>query len=1173
MSKRKKFLPVAAREGDGALLPIVKKVRKKHLQPGEEQNTDTVETECKTVTEGQGTEDITMKPTEEEELVNRSHDKDHTEQRTDLIAQEVEEKGCRANGSQDGEHFLLPLSQNSAGKYVPVFAKPKKRLSRSNSVRHVMENVDRESLNNSKVEGDDGSQNMDLEGSGSCLPAVKHQVQESSQPPEQIACNTTTSQLTAKEQQETETDEDCVKQGSDGDVSLSGIQVGTEHVGREIEELTCHPDQKNSDITEIKNKSNKLDSIQFEMDVLCSALIPIAHSTADERPLTPSEHKTQNSSTHFSEEELDCELLSHTLYQEKTDDVSITHEELTICQGVKKECTIAINKDVDRNVESSVLVPETLRNSSCREKTHNVLEICEELTLREVNKCELAVQMNLTTDLLAQSDLKYATCSQPTDLLCSNTLHQLFDTNAENQVENTTFNSQFDIMDRHKNVNEELQEPSSYEHEAKLSTATRNGAMQSFDGSQKGFDSDWSDMNVPCSSGTEVTGNKILHKDSDDHHVKLQQQPRQCFPEVKTMEIEHETLPGHQGEMGIASNLETQKIIQNFCKSFNGHGINIEGCNSANCSNAGEESKQLIQEVLNNRHSDSPLSTDYADQKCNSAAQSQAGLGEQYIGPRQLEYLETPLPNTMLNCSQADLLSTKKTVDVSKSIVAFKVHTGNSCNTEPHLGLEKGITGSQELEVTEKALPDTSLNPSQTTVHPTKNEEVILATEVNGHQMLFDSNCNGKVTKDNKEQLDSKMSLVSTNELKSNILSSLDNVDFQIESNVSNITEEKNKVALGRREIQHKVSIKKTNEDVTATLLLPGSGIDDCADRRQQEDKGKKKIQGGGSISTDMECRGVSINGNQESGIEEQAIQSLMGHNAEKESLDETVTFDETVFPVEEMDMELGYDLAAADVNTLPKTGPNLAAIPIVFPQYQSPEDFTKRHGDLSMTFPPSRVEMADSSPNGGDVNTETGHDNKVKECHGINSINEGKGSSLSVVDVGSSSKEQKSNHTQHVSASQSVNQRDKSEQKPSPNTKRKASFEPTHDKVQPGDKDYELQLIKPTLENKDVTEVSLLAAPQEDNANFASELEDLHLSEADWQVFSASAEEEEDATHVVCGLINELSKINRVIMITHRELESMKRHKHRKVRPVGRHPSISKGATNVTYSVKRKDL
>ncbi|XP_041032894.1 uncharacterized protein LOC121271191 isoform X2 [Carcharodon carcharias] len=130
-----------------------------------------------------------------------------------------------------------------------------------------------------------------------------------------------------------------------------------------------------------------------------------------------------------------------------------------------------------------------------------------------------------------------------------------------------------------------------------------------------------------------------------------------------------------------------------------------------------------------------------------------------------------------------------------------------------------------------------------------------------------------------------------------------------------------------------------------------------------------------------------------------------------------------------------------------------------------------------------------------------------------------------------------------------------------------------TNDEVQPGDKDYELQLFKPTLENKAVTDLSVLNAPQEDNANFASDLEDLHLSESDWQTFSPSTEEEEDATHVVCGLINELSKINRVIMITRRELESMRRHKNRRVRSVGRHPHISKGATNVPYSVKRKDL
>ncbi|XP_055519864.1 break repair meiotic recombinase recruitment factor 1-like [Leucoraja erinacea] len=123
---------------------------------------------------------------------------------------------------------------------------------------------------------------------------------------------------------------------------------------------------------------------------------------------------------------------------------------------------------------------------------------------------------------------------------------------------------------------------------------------------------------------------------------------------------------------------------------------------------------------------------------------------------------------------------------------------------------------------------------------------------------------------------------------------------------------------------------------------------------------------------------------------------------------------------------------------------------------------------------------------------------------------------------------------------------------------------------VHPDDKGYGLELVKPVTDNKDMKDDLLLIAPQ-DNANFSSELEDLHLSEADWQ--SLSFAEEEDATHVVCGLINELSKINRIIMITHRELESMKRHKTRKARATSRHPHFPKGAANVPYLLKRKDL
>ncbi|XP_030401700.1 uncharacterized protein C19orf57 homolog [Gopherus evgoodei] len=59
----------------------------------------------------------------------------------------------------------------------------------------------------------------------------------------------------------------------------------------------------------------------------------------------------------------------------------------------------------------------------------------------------------------------------------------------------------------------------------------------------------------------------------------------------------------------------------------------------------------------------------------------------------------------------------------------------------------------------------------------------------------------------------------------------------------------------------------------------------------------------------------------------------------------------------------------------------------------------------------------------------------------------------------------------------------------------------------------------------------------------------------------------EEDATDVVCGLIIELSNLNRLIMNTHRDLESLKRLKYRKSRQSRRFIAHAlKGATNTLY-------
>ncbi|XP_048378111.1 uncharacterized protein LOC125447602 [Stegostoma tigrinum] len=1136
MNKRKKSFSVATKDGT---IPVVKKVKMKCLQPGEEEDADTIETECKTVTEEQETEDISIKPAEEEQLATSNNNVEHTEHRTSMILQEVEEKGCRTNSSQNGEHFLFPLSQNSVGKYVPVFAKPKSRLSRCNSVKHDVENTGKQSLNSSKVDGNSSPQHMDLGSSEFYLPAAKHQMQISQQPSEQIACSTTSNHSNPEESGK-ETDDDSVKERSNGDVFPSDMQIRTQFVSHETKEQACHSDQKNLKISVENNKKNKLDHHPAEMDVLYSTPIPIANSTPYESLPTLSDSKTQNLGTCLSDEPLD-----HCLYQEKTDVVPVSHDKLTLFQDVKKECTIASSKEVTENEEGCVLVSETLKNSGYKGKSDNLPVVCEMLTGSEVNRQELAVQMNLIASTPAKNDLKDTICLQSTEDFCSNSLHQSFATNVLNQMD-FTFNSQTDVIDRQKYVKEELQEPPS--SAARLSITVGNNVQQNIDACQKD-----DDMNGPCSSGTEVTISTILHKDSDAHQVKPQLQSSQCFLEDKTVEIEHEVLPGRQDKMDI----ESQKITQNICKSFHSHEVNIEQCSSVNCSNPGEETKQLNQEKLSNNHSHCLIMTALT-------AQSHAGLEKQCVGSRQSKFSEAALLNIVQGYCQTDLLSANKPVVASESTGALKMNNVNSCGSEPQPGLKGNVTGSQELEVTEKAIPVTSLSPSYATVHSIKTESVV-ATEGRDHEVLFDSNCDGKATKDNKE-LGIKLPLVITDELKSSIFLSMDNKDLQTENNSQKTSDTKIKGDLDRQ-IEHKADIKRTKEDVSVSL--PGTSMEDRIGRHQQDDKTKKEIEGSKcerSVSPGIECGGINISSIQESAVERSA-QLSVSHIAEKELTNEAGTLDETDFPVEKLDMDLDCDLVSGDVNILPKTGPNLTAIPVAFSLQQPPEDFTKKHGYLPMMFPPSHNEMPGSCSDGNDVDTETGCYDKLKKCQGINGNNESKGYRLPVVDVRSCGMEQGSKRT--VRTPLSADQVTKTKQNGFPCAKSKVLTKLSPHKVQPDVEHYKLQLIQPTLENRAVMDLSQLNAPQEDNANI-SELEDLHLSESDWQAFSPSAED--DATHVVCGLINELSKINRVIMITHRELESMRRYKNRRVRPVGRHLHISKGTTNVTYSMKRKD-
>ncbi|XP_075773243.1 break repair meiotic recombinase recruitment factor 1 isoform X2 [Pelodiscus sinensis] len=69
----------------------------------------------------------------------------------------------------------------------------------------------------------------------------------------------------------------------------------------------------------------------------------------------------------------------------------------------------------------------------------------------------------------------------------------------------------------------------------------------------------------------------------------------------------------------------------------------------------------------------------------------------------------------------------------------------------------------------------------------------------------------------------------------------------------------------------------------------------------------------------------------------------------------------------------------------------------------------------------------------------------------------------------------------------------------------------------------------------------------------------------------SCDSTKEQDATDVVCGLIIELSNLNRLIMNTHRDLESFKRLKYRKSRQSGKFFAHAlKGATNTVYTVKK---
>ncbi|XP_060108872.1 break repair meiotic recombinase recruitment factor 1 [Heteronotia binoei] len=61
----------------------------------------------------------------------------------------------------------------------------------------------------------------------------------------------------------------------------------------------------------------------------------------------------------------------------------------------------------------------------------------------------------------------------------------------------------------------------------------------------------------------------------------------------------------------------------------------------------------------------------------------------------------------------------------------------------------------------------------------------------------------------------------------------------------------------------------------------------------------------------------------------------------------------------------------------------------------------------------------------------------------------------------------------------------------------------------------------------------------------------------------------EEDATNVVCGLIKELSNLNRLVMGTHRDLDSFRRLKFRRPRQSGK--LLPHSMTNMPCTVKKK--
>ncbi|XP_059847963.1 uncharacterized protein LOC132406380 [Hypanus sabinus] len=945
MSKRKKSAP--ARKEDGTSLHIARTLRKKHFQSDKDQNTDTTGEECKITTEQHDTEDVALKPREDKEPITISHNLECKKQRTDLTVPAVEEKVSRVNMSQE-EHLALALSQNSAGRYVPVFPKPKNRLIQCDSSKNVMVKPNKESANVSKTEGDDSSHNLVLESSGFCLAATEQQVQASQQPSEQIALNSShlVSNVSEKEQQETRVDEDCIHQGSKSSVSLSRMQEGTDFVDHAIEGLTCYSDSMNSAVTEVRQESSQL----HEMVVLCSTPIPVAPSTAFEQPLTQSQHRTLNLSSSFSK----SERLHHSLYQEINDKGLVTHEELAISQNEQTTSTIAIN-NTDQNVESRIHTPEVLRNFSYGEKIHNV--VCEGI---DVNKQEAFTRMTLVTDPFAQSDLKETTCSRPADLS--------LDTNAENQLETFSSSSQANIIDEHQNVNEKL--PMS-------PRSVRNFVSKNYDDYQKDSNGNWSDVNVSGHSVTEMTDNIILPKDSVDQDVKSKY--------VSEIERIH---PGDQTENDMATNHKYQKIILESYETFHGCG-GIEGCNSVNCGNASEETKLLIQETLSENQGKGAISTHYAEQKCNSFAQCQGSVGEQCIGHSQSQFLETQLADSILDCSQTDM---------SKSLVDFKVCTRNCLSSEPE-HLESDNTVPQQL--------GTNITPLQAAICPAKNEEIIPDNEINHHQIHFS---NGNDTEITKEQIVSKISLATTEGIIYNTLSSFDKLGFQTRIHVSGIKDPA-KVDLSRREINHDVVVKQRNEDVIASLQLPGSGIEKDATKCHQKGKVKKQIQDEGN----MECGGGTNYSDGESSVEEHMLPSLMGQLKEEESLVKYGTSDQIVYSVEEMDLQLGYDFATGDKNTVPRS-PNLTTISVVSSQYKS-EDVTARHRG-----PTSNVETAKASVHTR-INAETGHR--------INNVNECKGYGSPLVNERSSSKTQERINAQHASTFWTENQKDKSEQNP----------------------------------------------------------------------------------------------------------------------------------------------